>query len=327
MIYTLNDLRKQVLRNLDEEGDTGTTYNLVTNLLNQANQNRCMEYANQFLVWDLPVVLTTEVGRVTYALHSEFMRPLYFFNRVTKRYLEEVPERELGPEGYRWNDATGSAGHFVLWGRTQVKRQPTSRSILSIVSSDPIDTGGTGAFDVFVRGETVNGEVASETLRPLGTTPVNTSNSYTKIMQVTRAGPWTGTMTMTSNSAAVTNLILDGCELGKMYQQLYLLETPTVAEDIEYRFYRNPIRMTNDYDLPDVPYPFSQILVWDALVMMSGYNTEMNPQAVMTWKQMQSDMQIAMTNNFLEGQSLEARVRFVRPFGDSHIDHWGILRS
>lgn len=330
MIYTLKDLRDQVLRNLDELGDTGTTFGLVTNLLNQANHNRAMEYASQFLVWDIPVVLTTEVGRQTYALHEEFMRPLYFFNRATKRYLEEVPERQLGPEGYRWNDATGPAGHFVLWGRTQVKRQPTSRSLLTIVSDDASDVpadADDGSLDVFVRGETVDGEVASEIISPNGTTEVESVNSYTKIMQVTRAGPWIGNMTMSSNEGEVVNLQLTDCELGKMYQQLFLLQNPTVEEDIEYRFYRNPIRMTNDYDQPDVPYPFSQILVWDALVMMSGYNTELNPQAVAAWKGMQTDMQIAMTNNFIEGQSMEARVRFVRPFGESHIDHWGILRT
>src|SRR5690348_17061667 len=107
MIYTLKDLRDQVLRAVDEYGDTGTTKALVTNLLNQANQRRAMEFANQFLVWDIPVVLATEVGRQTYPLHVEFGRPLYFFNRNTKRYLKEVPERQLEPEGYQWNVDSG----------------------------------------------------------------------------------------------------------------------------------------------------------------------------------------------------------------------------
>ena len=326
MIYTLKDLRAQVLRHLDEDGDTGTTKTLVNNLLNQANHNRAMEFASQFLVWDLPVTLATEVGRQTYALHEEFMRPMYFFNRATKEYLREVPERQLGQEGYRWNDAEGAARNFVLWGRTQVKRQPTSASVISIVSSDAADTGGADGLDLFIRGETSDGSVKAEIIAPTGATPALSVNTYVKLMQVTKAGPWTGTMTMTSNSGAVTNLILDYCDLGKMYQQMFLLEDPTAAETIEYRFYRNPIRMVNDYDQPDIPYPFSQLLVWDALIMMSGYNTEMNPQSVGAWRGMQSEMALALHNVMLEGQSLEARVRFVRDMGDSSLSSggWGL---
>lgn len=317
MIYTLKDLRDQCLRYLDEDGDTGTTKALITNLLNQANHNRAIEFASMFLVWDIPATFATEVGRQIYALHEEFARPLYFFNRNARRYLKEVPERVLGPEGYRWNDQTGSAEHFVLWGRTQVKRQPTSASVLSIVSDDAADSGGGAGLQLFIRGETVDGSVKAEIINPSGTTPVLTDHSYVKVMQVTKAGPWTGTMTMTSNSGAVTNLVLDYCDLGKMYQQLFLIESPTAVETIEYRFYRNPIKMVNDYDQPDIPYPYSQLLVWDALVMFAGYNTEISAAAVGSFREMQTRMEIAMANAFMEGQSLESRVRFVRPFEES----------
>lgn len=313
MILTLKDLRDQCLRYVDEDGDTGTTKTLFNNLLNQANHNRAMEFPSMFLVWDIPSLLLTEVGRQTYALHEEFGRPLYFYNRTAKSYLKEIPERQLGPEGYRWNDAEGTAQHFVLWGRTQVKRQPTSASVLTIISSDAADSGGGAGLQLMVRGETADGSVKAEIINPNGLTSVNSTNSYVKIMQVTKAGPWTGTMTMTSNSGNVTNLVLDYCDLGKNYQQLFLIENPTAVETIEYRFYRNPIKMTNDYDQPDISYPYSQILVWDALIMFAGYNTEVSQAAIMSWKEMQSRMEIAMANAFMEGQSLEARVRHVRP--------------
>ena len=59
MILTLKDLRDQCLRYIDEDGDTGTTYELMNNLLNQANQNRAVEFASMFLVWDVPATFTT----------------------------------------------------------------------------------------------------------------------------------------------------------------------------------------------------------------------------------------------------------------------------
>ena len=313
MVHTLKDMRDVVLRRLDEAGDTGTTKALANDLLNQSNQFRAMEYASAFLVWDIPCFFATQAGIQIYALHEEFMRPLYFFNRATKGYLKEVPERQLGPEGYRWNDATGSAEHFVLWGRTQVKRQPTSASILEITSSSALDTGGTAVLQVLVRGETANGTVKAEILNPNGTNLVTTVNSFTKIMQVSKAGSWEGSMTMYANDGDVVVLELDGCDLGKMYQQLYLLEAPTDSQEIEYRFYRNPIRMTNDYDQPDIPYPFGNLLIYDALLQIAGYNTELSAAAVSVWRDQQERLSVALANNMLEGQSLEARTRYIRP--------------
>lgn len=315
MIYTFKDLRDQVLRNLDEKENEDTTFDLVGNLLNQANQYRCMQYPHRLLLWDIPAYFNTEVGRQIYPLHEEFMRPVYFKNLTAQKFMKEVTNRQTAVEGYNWNQDQGPVEHFSLWGRTQVKRQPTSASVLEIVSSDAADTwadASDDALNLFIRGETADGSVKSEIVSPNGLTPVQTDNSYVKIMQVTKAGPWTGTMTMTSNEGAVENLVLDYCDLGKMYQQLFTYEIPTTVEQIEYRFYRNPIRMSNDYDLPDIPYPFSQLLVWDTLVLMAGYNTEMNPQSVSTWRQMQAQMDTAFANAMQDGQSLGARNRRIR---------------
>lgn len=315
MIYTFKDLRDQVLRHLDEDGDTGTTYALANNLLNQANQRRVMMFPHRFLLWDLPVTFTTAVGDKIYPLHEEFMRPVYFRNRTSKTWMKEVTNRQIGPEGYDWNNTPGPAEHFMLWGLTQVKNQPTSASQVTIVSTDAGDAGGAAYLKIMVRGETTDGSVKAELISPNGLTPVNSVNTYTKIMQVSKAGSWLGTMTMTSNSGAVTNLVLDYCDLGKQYHQLFLVENPTVAETIEYRFYRNPIRMTNDYDQPDIPYPFCQILVWDALVQMAGYNTEMNSQSVGVWRQMQAQMEEDFMKAMQEGQTIESRNRRVRYSG------------
>ena len=317
MIYTLSDLRSQVLRHLDEDGDTGTTYTLATNLLNQANQRRAMMFPHRFLLWDLPVTFTTTVGDQIYPLHTEFARPVYFRNVTTNTWLKEVTNREIGPEGYDWNNSAGPAEHFMLWGTTQVKNQPSSQSVITIVSNDAADVSVSddSPLNIFISGETADGEMAKEVVRPNGTTGVETINSYTYIRQVSRAGAWTGVMTMTSNEGTVTNLTLDSCELGKLYHQLYLVEEPTTSETIEYRFYKNPIRMTNDYDQPDIPFPFSQLLVWDALILMAGYNPEINPLSVSVWRQMQAQMEDDFQRAMQEGQTIESRNRRVRYSG------------
>jgi hypothetical protein len=322
---TFYELRREVLRYLDEAGDTGTTYDLAGQLLNQAHRRRVMMFPSAFLVWPYRATFATAVGRQEYALHEEFMRPLYFFNTTAKLYLKEVPERQLGPEGYRWNDATGPAEHFCLWGRYQVERQPTSASVITIVSDSALDTGGD--YQLFIRGENASGRMESVVVNQNGTTSASTTVQFTKILQVSKSRQWNGTMTMTSNGGAVTNLVLGFCDMGKLYPYLYLLEGPTTAETIEYRFYRNPQNLVNDYDIPDIPYPFSELLVWDALVMFAGYNTEMNPQALSVFQAAQKNMEADFIEAFTEGQSLESRVRFVRGLDETTIGgSWGQVR-
>lgn len=318
--YTFKELRDEVLRTLDEAGDTSTTKALVSTYINQAHQYRCFQLANQLLVWPYRATLTTEVGRQEYALHEEFMRPLYFYNVDAKRYMKEVPDRQLGPEDYRWNTTLGSAENFVLWGRYPVERQPTSASVLEIVSDNAADSGSD--YALFIRGEDSNGRMQSITINPNGVTPVATTTSFAKILQVSKSRQWNGTMTMTSNDGVVTNLVLNYCDMGKSYQYLFLIEGPTTAETLEYRFYRNPQRLVNDYDQPDIPYPFSQILVWDTLILMAGYNTEINRTAVESWLKTQKEFEAALIANFTEGQSLQARVRFVRTYDEPNSTNW-----
>jgi hypothetical protein len=53
---------------------------------------------------------------------------------------------------------------------------------------------------------------------------------------------------------------------------LEFLNTPNSGDVIAYRFYRNPVVLSNANDLTDIPPPFEDILVYDALIFYSGYN-------------------------------------------------------
>lgn len=312
MILTFKDLRDQVLRRLDEAGDTSTTRDIVNDLLNDANRLRATELAHQFLVMDSS--FATEVGRQEYALHEDFDKPLYFKNLNTRKYLAEVPDRQLQPENYDlYNDQGTAADAFIMWGRTQVWRQPSVEGTLSIVSTAAGDVGST--YQIFVRGEQASdGAMVSETISPNGLTPVPSYYSYRKVIQVTRSGAWAGTMTLT-DTAAVTLLVLGPKELGKNYQQIFLLRTPTAAETIDYRFFRQPILLYNDYDQPDIPAPYSQILVYDTLLQIGGYNTDINGQALGLWRVQQERWEKALYDSTSQGQSINARARFIRPYG------------
>jgi hypothetical protein len=310
MIVTFNGLQDQVLRHLAEATNTNTdVLALVKDLLNQSHQERLSAYPWPFMLWDTVESFSTTEDTQTYPLHQEFARPLYFYNATKKHYLREVPVRQIGPEGYRPNDDTG-AEFYTLWGRTFVKYQPTSASAITIVSSSALDTGSD--YALIIKGVDTSGVVRAEQVNPTGTTPIQTSISYTKILAITKARQWNGTLTVTSNSSAVTNLTLHGCEMGRSYQQLYLLGNPPTGDSIEYRFYRQPLVLINDYDIPEIPPAHCQIMVWDTLCLLAGYNTDIPPQALQTWRQQQARTEANLIEASLEAQSMEAQPRYVR---------------
>jgi len=190
-----------------------------------------------------------------------------------------------------------------------VAAQPTSASLVTIVSSSASDS--TAAKALTIDG-IVSGVRTSESITPNGLTPVNGALSFTKVLGVTKAADWVGTATLTSNSAAITLLTLLPTEYARQYRQLELLRAPTATDTIEYVFYRNPKKLVNDNDIPDIPSPYAQILVWDALLLFAGYNTDTSGQALKTWSGMQQGLEEDMRRHWLEGTSLEAAPRYVR---------------
>lgn len=310
-LYTFSDLRSQVLQNLDEAGaaTTDSTYILAGNFLNQAQEARLSQEGWPFIRWTPAETITCSTTTRFYTLHQEFWRPNYFFNRATNTYVVETPARQLAATAVRWNTDVGHPLRFRFAGRDPVQNQPTSASIITIVSDSASDN--TAAKAVVIRGVTTNG-VTSESVTPSGTTPVSTVNSYSKILAVTKSASWAGNMTMTSNAAAVTNLYLFPTELGRSYQVIELLSTPAAADVIEYSFYRQPTKMVNDNDMPDIPPPHAQILVWDACILFTGYITDLSQSSVAMWRAMEETMERSMKQTFFEGLTMEAEARYVR---------------
>lgn len=305
---TLRSLREQVLDWLDESGDTGTTKKLVDHAINKSHANRLTMVQWPFMKYGRGN-LTLVPGKVEYALHQEFLRP-YYFRNISKGgiYLVEVPQRELSQVGIDWTkDQDGR--HFEWGGRWQVERQPAAASVLTIVSSSTGDVGTTKKITVM--GETPDG-ITSEDISPNGQNPVAGLVQFTKILGITKASAWAGTLTITADAGATTVLKLFGNEFGRNYQVIRLLFTPTTADVVEYDFFRKPRKLSLDYDSPDTPYPYSLIHVWDALLDISAYDGRIDGGRKALWERNQGELEIQMRNEFLEGRTIAARTRRVR---------------
>ncbi len=329
--YTFKDLQDECLGWLDERSESNTRL-LIKTALNQAHLDRLTLTNWPFMLWDTPETFTTTVGTRQYSLNPEYHRPYYFFNRTTKEYLIEVPGRSLQETGAKWNSDTGPAKRFAVWGTSPVWTQPTAAtgSVITIRSNS--DNDATAAKNVVVTGYSISEVVVSpggpdvlypigpssgvrtETLTPAGMATVSGTTKFTKILRLTKKSVWSGTLVVIAGTD--TLLTLQPTEVARSYPQLSLLNSPDAIETIEYRFYRQPFKLTEDDDVPEIPPPFQQILVWDALIAFAGYNTDISPTAVGVWSVNRAKLEEGMRHTFLEGQSLASEPRYIRYLPD-----------
>ena len=312
---TLAELRTEVLSWLDESSasSTSATYTNVTNALKQAHTIRLTEDQWKFMLWPSVQTITTVASTQLYSLHQEFLRPYWVRNTTQDVWMVEAPSRNLEPLGLDFDNDTDT-NQFAFWGRSQVQNQPTSASVITIVSSSASDT--TAAKAITIYGDTASG-MTSESLTPNGTTNVVGTTSFTQILGISKGADWAGTMTMTSNSAAVTNLKLFATEYGRSYQQIMLLSQPTANETIAYRFYRKPRELSAAGDVTDIPPPFERVLVYDALLLMAAYDNRLDGGRAGLWRTYRDDLDFQLRQSQLEGQTLGAQARYImdRPSG------------
>ena len=309
MPLTLGDLRSECLSWLDEStaSTTGATYINVTNALKQAHTIRLTEDQWKFMLWPSVQTITTVASTQLYSLHQEFLRPYWVRNTTQKVWMQEVPSRNMEPLGLDFVNDTNTS-QFALWGRSQVQNQPSSASVITISSSSASDT--TAAKAITIYGDTSSG-ITTESITPNGTSGVAGTTSFTQILGVTKAAAWVGTATLTSNSAAVTNLKLFPAEYGRSYQQLQLLSLPTANETISYRFYRKPRELSAANDMTDIPPPFERVLVYDALLLMAAYDNRLDSGRQGLWRTYQQELDFQLRQSQLEGQSLGAQARYI----------------
>jgi hypothetical protein len=309
-VYNFKNLYQMVLQQTDEKLDDNVARDIVKDLINTAHELRCTEFP-EFLLWDTKETFSTVSGQQGYSLHQLYDKPLYFYNQTSKLRMTQVPRRNIEDEvGGLSADVTGTAKNFSLQGHMNVKAQPSAASTLTLVSDNSADTGTD--YQVIIKGINTSNELVAESVTLTGLTPVVSTYTYTKILSITKERVMAGQLTATADSGATTVLRLLPDEFGRQYQQFWLHQRPTSVETIEYRFYRKPDYLVNDYDIPDIPAPYSRLLVYDALLQWGAYNTDTQDKTLTLWKEMQTQWERRLQDYVKEGQSLGAQTRKIR---------------
>ncbi|NBV23591.1 MAG: hypothetical protein EBS05_16930 [Proteobacteria bacterium] len=265
---TYKQLQDAVLQWMADESDTGLLLTLVKDALNRAHQNLLNDDRYDFLLWPRTETLSLTAGQKVYTLHPQLSQLLFLYNPTTDEYLEEIAPKGLMESEADWNDGTSdNPDRFMLTGLSKLLTQPSAASVVTVTT-----TGGTesSANSLLVTG-TSNGVVVTETLTSGSAwASLTGSQSFDVITDITKLGAsWTRTITITANSQ--TLLTLGASSYGQQYRTLELLESPSAATALLYRFYRRPRQLVYDNDIPDVPQGFDDILVYTALIAMQGY--------------------------------------------------------
>lgn len=278
-LLTFLDLQTRVLRWIDESTSTAaTTTALVQDAINASHRRILTSYQWPFMAWPLKQSFTTSSGVSFYSLNPNADRVYHLWDTSLHQYVSVVPRREWPAVGVnRSNTATAPYGVALgpIW---PVQVQPPTAGVCKVVSSSSSDTAGP---TVILRGIDANGDIQTETLTANGTSIVTGAMSFTTLLNVTKTGTWVGTMTLSTGTTTLLSLLPS--QYGRAYPTVEFLEDPESGRTFEYNFSRKPVSLANDHDIPEIPYPYSEMCVYDALIDLSTYNTELGIKEQTVW--------------------------------------------
>ena len=114
----------------------------------------------------------------------------------------------------------------------------------------------------------VSGQLQEEEIQLNGATTVATTKSFTSILRISKSDKTHGYITATSNSAAVTNIILDPGETEADFQTIIFDPTPSATETINYDAYIRHPHLYKPTDSPLFPNQFHPLLVIDLYIRL-----------------------------------------------------------
>lgn len=201
---------------------------------------------NHFSVSRFDYTFTTTAGTEDYVLPDDFDREIFVLDKTNKKQLTSITAQQWA-DIYSADsiDTEGTVVQYMILD-DQVAAQPTSASVITVVSSSASDTG---SFLVHIKG-IVNGREDYETIALNGTTNAVGSKSFTRVISVSKSGDTTGTITVTSNSAAVTVANLSRTMRTHRVRKIRLIKIPSSTITIEIPYIQRLLPMSSDYDYP-----------------------------------------------------------------------------
>tara|TARA_Y100001938_G_C8059786_1_gene416515 strand:- start:553 stop:1521 length:969 start_codon:yes stop_codon:yes gene_type:complete len=223
-------------------------YRKILGAVNQDNQTR-------------EVTLTTVASRQDYGLPLLGKRVLSITDGANRRSLREISRGDYASL-YPGTTASGSPRRYANIGRRGVEAQPSSASVISVSSS--ASTDGSGRY-LRVKGLDANNVEIDEQLTLNGTTTVAGSTSFSSVETLSKSVDTgktiTGVLTVTSNSAAVTNARIPFFTTSPQYTWLRFYPIPDGALALTVQVVARKEPLVRDDDWPEFDEDFHHLLI------------------------------------------------------------------
>lgn len=184
----------------------------------------------------------TIANQQDYILPANFGKELYVFDGTNKKELSRIDLQTLIDSfGSTFSDAGTAARYMIIPSRVQY--QPSSASVITFVSSSASDT----TQQVLVRGISDGVEIV-ETVTLTGTSSAATTNTFTKVISLSKTAVTVGKVTATSNSGTVNIAVIPPQILDYRIILLRLHPIPSAVVTIYCPYIIAPQPLYNDYD-------------------------------------------------------------------------------
>lgn len=308
MAKTFKQLQDNVLAWMADENDAGLMRDLVKQALDKSQRRLLTSEQLDFMLSPL-MTLSVTAGRKSYALPENFLSMLFVrTSGEDPQYLEEIPPKSLleAEDGFTTNE--GQLTRFKIVEITGVQRQPSTSGVVVVTPSGGNEAAANG---IVIQGLDSTGQWVEETLSSGSTwASLTSTTSFQSVANIIKTGTtWTRTIVVTSGS--VTLLTLTASEWVKQYQQIELVQTPTSSHTLYYQYFVKPIDLVYDYQLPQVPEAYRDVLEYDALLLLPGF-TRATGEELDVWQKQSQQLHLGLKQNYQQSRSLGARARRIR---------------
>lgn len=305
-VLTFGNLVDETLEAMGFAGETGNLRTIVENAVRRNHERRVVRLDYPFMRMPRPSTFSLVAGQRSYALSPLFRAPIYFRLRTTGAPIVLAQSDMLLDQGLPLESSQGAVPFRAeLRGQTNVKQQPASTGVLT-VTSVASDNGKI----VAIQGEDANGNYIEEDVT-LATSAVTTQSFATVFWVIKKAATFVGAVSVLDASANTLVSIPATSSQGVLYRHLYLLDSPTSSDVVEYDFWRLPNTLTNTYDIPNIPPPFSRILIYDALLDNVGYWRPTEAERLRV-ENLMMEFQHDLDSTYQEGQGNLAEASYVK---------------
>lgn len=200
--------------------------------------------------WDIynyDYSLTTVSGTQDYILPRDFGKELYVRDSTNKVEIPFKSLQSLAQDNSSSLSESSTVSKYSILEK-RYNNQPSSSSVITVVS----DNGDDSSQKVVIRGISGNVE-KTDTINLTATSSAAGSVSFSRIISISKSALTTGSITLTSNSGAITIAEMSPEEIEYKRKFIRVFNIPTGSYVIEIPYKITPMPMVSDHDVPLIP--------------------------------------------------------------------------